>query len=134
MGSVLDVRAGLQTALGTIDGLRVAAGFDLVTVPAAMVGEVEVDYDRTFGRGLDEMLFKIRVYASRASDRGGMERIDGYLEGAASVKSALEADVTLGGACSTLRVERVEGYGVYEVANTAYVGAEFIVRVWAAGS
>jgi hypothetical protein len=136
MADVAAIRTGLRTRLATISGLRTPLGFDKVETPAAQVGEVEIEYDKTMGRGLDELTFKIRVYASRADDRSGQDKLDGYLKGSGStsVKAAIEGDRTLGGTAQTLRVTGVSGYGVYEVAGMAYVGAEFTVTVWATGS
>lgn len=137
MASVVSIRDGLATNLATITGLRVSSfAADKVSVPAAVVGEVRIEFDKTFGRGLDEFEVKVRVYASRADDRAGQDKLDGYLagSGSGSVKAALESDRTLGGVAQTLRVTDVDGYGVYEVAGMQYVGAEFTVTVWAAGS
>ena len=136
MADVATLRAGLRTRLATVSGLRAPVGFDKVETPSAQVGEVEIEYDKTMGRGVDELTFKIRVYASKADDRSGQDKLDGYLKGsgATSVKAAIEGDRTLGGAAQTLRVTGVSGYGVYEVAGTQYVGAEFTVTVWATGS
>ena len=101
------VRAGLGTALDTITGLRV---FDYVpdslSPPAAVVEPLEVDYDEAMRRGLDFYRAFILVIVGRMSDRSSQDRLDAYLagSGASSVKAALEADKSLGGACSTLQV------------------------------
>ena len=101
------VRAGLGTALDTITGLRV---FDYVpdslSPPAAVVEPLEVDYDEAMRRGLDFYRAFILVIVGRMSDRSSQDRLDAYVagSGASSVKAALEADKSLGGACSTLQV------------------------------
>lgn len=132
--TVVQLRAGLRTNLATISGLRVMAGFDRASVPAAQVGEVEIDYDKTM-RGstgpLNEYVWQVRVYVSRADDAAAQDKLDAYLTGTGSIKSAIESDKTLGGVAETLRVTSLAGYGVYEVAGQAYVGAEFTVHVWA---
>ena len=138
-----EIRQALATQLATIDGLR-TAGFmpDKVTVPQAIVGEVEIDFDLTMHRGCDKYEFKIRVYASRADDKAGQKKLDSYLagSGATSIKAALEAgrgapgQPALNGAASDLHVTGVAGYGVYEVAGVLYLGAEFTVDVYAPGS
>lgn len=135
MADLEAIHDGLETRLATISGLRVCS-VDRVSVPAAVVGEVEIDFDQSMGRGLDAMEWKIRVYASSASDRAGLTKLNSFLagSGALSVKAAIEGDRTLGGAAQTLRVVRVGGYGVYEVAGQQYMGAEFTVAVWASGS
>jgi hypothetical protein len=101
------VRAGLGTALDTITGLRV---FDYVpdslSPPAAVVEPLEVDYDEAMRRGLDFYRAFILIIVGRMSDRSSQDRLDAYVagSGASSVKAALEANRTLGGACSTLQV------------------------------
>ena len=101
------VRTGLGTALDTITGLRV---FDYVpdslSPPAAVVEPLEVDYDEAMQRGLDFYRAFILVIVGRMSDRSSQDRLDAYVagSGASSVKAALEANRTLGGACSTLQV------------------------------
>jgi hypothetical protein len=101
------VRAGLGTALDTITGLRV---FDYVpdslSPPAAVVEPLEVDYDEAMRRGLDFYRAFILIIVGRMSDRSSQDRLDAYVagSGASSVKAALEADKSLGGAGSTLQV------------------------------
>lgn len=101
------VRAGLGTALDTITGLRV---FDYVpdslSPPAAVVEPLEVDYDEAMRRGLDFYRAFILIIVGRMSDRSSQDRLDAYVagSGASSVKAALEADKSLGGACSTLQI------------------------------
>lgn len=101
------VRTGLGAALDTITGLRV---FDYVpdslSPPAAVVEPLEVDYDEAMNRGLDFYRAFILVIVGRMSDRSSQDRLDAYVagSGASSVKAALEANRTLGGACSTLQV------------------------------
>lgn len=137
MASIVAIRDGLAANLGTISGLRAFSYMpDRVSVPAAIVGEVGIDFDLTFGRGLDQFAITVRVYVSKASDRAGQDKLDGYLagSGASSIKAAIEADKTLGGAAQTLKVVAVTGYGVYEVGGVDYLGAEFSVVIYASGS
>lgn len=101
------VRAGLATAVDTIPGLRC---FDYVpdslSPPAAVVEPLEVNFDRAMGNGADYFRAFILIIVGRMSDRSSQDRLDAYLPptGASSVKAAIEADRTLGGACSTLTV------------------------------
>lgn len=133
LSSISSVRSGLASAVGTISGLRTSATVpDAITPPTFVVGEVVQNFDQTMQRGLDEIVVTCRLYVSRADDRAGQNKLDGYLagSGASSVKTALETDRTLSGACSTLRLETQQGYGQYDIAGTPYIGAEFTVRVW----
>ena len=101
------VRAGIGTALDTIAGLRC---FDYVpdslAPPAAVVEPLEIDYDESMNSGTQFYRAFILVIVGRMSDRSSQDRLDAYLTdtGATSVKAALEADRTLGGACATLQV------------------------------
>lgn len=102
------VRQGLATALDTITGLR---SFDYVpdgiSPPAAVVEPIEVSYhEAQVSTGLNYYRAYILVIVGRMSDRSSQDRIDAYLNntGASSIRAAIEADRTLGGACSTLSV------------------------------
>ena len=91
---------------------------DSVVAPCFFVGEVEITYDRTMGRGLDELLFTCRVLAGRADDRSAQRILDALLSGAgpASLKAAIEAargapgEMALGGLADDLHLRRVQGY------------------------
>lgn len=134
MTSVADVRTGLAARLSTIAGLRaVAYAADRVSPPAAVVALGSIEYDATFSpRGVDVYTLTVRIYASRADDRIGQDKLDSYLaaSGANSIKLAIEADKTLGGIAETCRVLGVENYGAYEVAGVDYYGADLTVTVW----
>ena len=101
------VRSGLATRLATIAGLRC---FDYIpdglTPPAAVVEPLEVTFDESMVRGSDYFRAYILVIVGRMSERSANDALDTYLAGSGvgSVKAAIEADKTLGGACSTLQV------------------------------
>lgn len=137
MASIVAIRAGLAANINTIPGLNVTAHVaDRISPPAVVIGEVSIEFDKTMGRGLDEISLTARVYVGRADDRSSQDKLDGYLagSGALSIKAAIESDLTLGGAAETLRCATATGYGVYEVAGMQYVGAEFPVTVYARGN
>lgn len=137
--SVSGVRQAIAANLDNIDGLRVTAfAPDKVSVPAAAVAVERIEYDLTFDGGFTGT-FRVRLYASKADDRSGQEKLDAYLDdqGALSVKAAIEANRDLDGAAGTggtCRVTAVENYGVYEVGGVEYVGADLLVTTWATGS
>lgn len=137
MGDVAAVRAGLRDRLATITSLNVnRSPLDAINPPTAIVGEIKVVFDKTFGRGTDELEAKVRVYASRADVDAGIDLLDGFLDGSGptSVKAAIEADRTLGGSADTLRVEEADAYGAYDVGGTTYLGVEFTIRIWTKGT
>lgn len=110
---------------------------DAVTAPHFFVGEYTVDFDKAYGRALDELEVTCRVLVGRADDRSAQKLLDALLSGSgpASLKQAIEAargapgEFALGGAAHDLHVTRVQGYRWYEHAGTTYVGAELIIQV-----
>jgi len=107
---------------------------DSVSEPCWYPAEVELAYASdgrlTFnGEPIVEVVCYLLV--SRASDRQGQIDLDGYLAstGAGSVRTAVESDRTLGGACKTLQVHHVDGYRLYTVGDKTYYGARFRVIV-----
>lgn len=110
---------------------------DAVVAPCFFVGEVEITYDRTYGRGTDELMFTCRVLVGRADDRSAQRILDGMLSGAgtASLKAAIEeargapGQMALGGLADDLHLERVQGYRWYEHADATYLGAELVIKV-----
>ena len=130
------IRAGLAAAVvNSISGMQTMPTVpDRIDPPTFSAGEVEIDYNQTSSvGGLTVLLCKGRLYSSRADVAAGQANLDGYLAptGALSIKAAIEADKTLGGACRTLHVERAHGYGRYEVGGVDYYGIQLDVRVWA---
>nr|WP_203691348.1 hypothetical protein [Streptomyces sp. SID12488] len=115
---------------------------DSVVVPCFFVAEVDINFDKTMGRGTDELMFTCRVLAGRADDRSSQRVLDALLSGAgvASLKQALETargapgELALGGAADDLHLERVQGYRWYEHQGSSYVGAELAVKVIGDGS
>jgi hypothetical protein len=101
------VRDGLKTALSTITGLRT---YDIVpdgiAPPAAVVGLLSIDFDMSMQRHLDHGDIEIMVIVGRMSERAAQDKLDGYLagSGSSSIKTAIEADTTLGGSVQTCRV------------------------------
>ncbi|GAA0348678.1 hypothetical protein PV735_31600 [Streptomyces turgidiscabies] len=115
---------------------------DSVVVPCFFVAEVDITFDKTMGRGTDELLFTCRVLAGRADDRSSQRVLDALLSGAgvASLKQAIEAargapgELALGGAADDLHLERVQGYRWYEHQGSSFVGAELAIKVIGDGS
>ena len=128
------LRAGLATNLATITGLRASAiQLDNPTPPQAIIFPTSITFDRTFKRGLDEYAFTITLIAGRQDARNGQAVMDGYCAptGAGSIKTAIESDKTLGGACQTLRVTELSAYGSTSIGDTIYLTADFSVIVYA---
>jgi hypothetical protein len=134
MASITDLRAGLATRLGTIPGLRTTTETpDTISPPIAIVNVQNVNFDRTFQRGLDEYNFLITVIVGRVGERSAQRLLDSYVSstGASSVKLAVESDKTLGGKCDSLRVTDMRNYGSLVIGEITYLAAEFNVVVYA---
>lgn len=135
MSSVLsDLRTGLATNLATISGLRTSA-----TVPAdpkppfAMILPSSVTFGKTFVDAMHDYEFTVRVIVGKVDDRTAQNTLDAYCAstGSTSIKAAIESDQTLGGKCFDLQVLRVSNYGVFQMNESTYLGAEFSVQVFA---
>lgn len=137
MADVQSVADGLATRLATITGMRTSSHVaDAVSVPHASIALEGITFDLSMGRGLDQLDFTVRVYASRATDRAGQKSLFSYLSGsgAKSVKAAINGDRTLGGVAADTHVSAVSNIGVYEAGGTDYYGADFTVTVYATGA
>jgi len=131
--SVTTLRTGLATRLATITGLRTASYVPPDPMPpVAIVIPTGITYDSTFARGMDEYEFTILVLVGAIDDRTSQARMDGYCDpsGSGSIKTAIEADKTLGGACFTLRVREMRNYQQTPVGDMNYLSAEFAVQVY----
>jgi hypothetical protein len=128
---LVDVRAGLAVAAAAVPGLNATPHAPArVEAPAFYPGETDVDYDRTFGSGVDEMLATCYLLVSSADDQDGQAVLDRFLgRGPESVKAALEADRTLGGVCMDLRVRGVRAYRTYRSGDDHFYGAQLQVYV-----
>ena len=140
MAALEDIRAGITANLKTSFPTNVnITGYNITNALAPAI-EVELDrivYDSAMGRGLDEWFFTLRGFAASGTDKAAQMRLDGWLAstGAESVKAALEVDRTLGGVVSDARVVAMAKIAVFtaEGAATSFFGAEWTVRVLAAG-
>lgn len=126
---VLPAGAGKLTCSGYIP--------DSVVAPHFFTAEYDLDFDKAYGRALDEAELTCRVLVGRADDASAQRTLDALLSGAgpASLKEALQAarggpgEAALGGLANDFHVKRVQGYRWYEHAGTQYVGAELIIHI-----
>ena len=127
-----EVREGLKTNLQAIKGMRV---YDLIpspaVAPAAIVGQLDFTFDLNNARGLDQANLDVVVLVQRFTERTGQNDLDKYLAGSGdySIKAAIESDLTLGGACNTLRVTSAEA-GNYAAGDIEFLSYRYRLTVW----
>ena len=127
-----EVREGLKANLQAIKGMRV---YDLIpspaVAPAAVVGQLDFTFDLNNARGLDQANLDVVVLVQRFTERTGQNELDKYLAGSGdySIKAAIESDLTLGGACNTLRVTSAEA-GTYAAGDIEFLSYRYRLTVW----
>jgi len=125
------VRANLKTRLATISGLKTYEFIpDSINVPAAIVGQIDLDFDATVNRGFDRASCTVLLIVGRMSESAGQTKLDSYLAstGSTSVKAAIEGDKTLSGAVQTLRVTNATA-GSVQVASIDYLAYRYNVEL-----
>lgn len=131
--SLAAIREGLAVRLRTIDGLNVYSTVPgSIVVPAAiiMLGDGQfLTYDTSSDS--DGMTWTVRVFTSLADNVSGQTALDEYLlrTGDYSIRAALAADPTLGGAVDYADVTGASGYGIAPVGAVEYFGCDFAVDV-----
>lgn len=133
-GTGLDIQNGLAEAIATVPGLRVADHLpEQINPPIAVIQIQSVTYHRAMGGGLSEWSYVVSVVAGRMGDRTAQRTLDSWMsyDGAYSVRAAIEADPTLGGVCSTLKVQDMIAVRPVSLGDAAYLSCEFNVFVHA---
>jgi hypothetical protein len=132
--TVTEIAAAIQKALETITGLRVVPYLgDTVSPPVAMVAIEKVTYHGAFQGGDVTHEFIIHLIVSRASDRAGLQNLEGYMSqsGPNSIMAALEADPTLGGVVSTSIVTESGPPSGLTIGSAVYIWVPFSVTAHA---
>jgi hypothetical protein len=125
------VRDKLKLALN-ISGLRVYDTIpDNIIPPAAVIGQLTIDFDLVFQRGADSGTVDVIVISGRMSERAAQDYLDSLITstGATSVKTKLESDQTLGGSVTSVRVVRAEPVSM-TVSGVEMLAYRFQVEVW----
>lgn len=124
----------LETALGTISGLRV---FDHVpdsyATPCAFILPDVITYWGSFAGGNVEQQFIVTLVVGRTSDRAAQRSLYAYAaySGAQSIRAAIEADRTLGGVIQTCIVNSAGNIRMLQQADATYLAIDFEVTVHA---
>jgi|TARA_R100001460_G_scaffold32709_3_gene64123 hypothetical protein len=134
MATFSAIRSGLKTRLETISGLMVYDYVpDFIDPPTVLIAPFNtLNFDSTMQRGSDTYEIPIILYVSKVDAETGQDNLDSFLaaSGSNSVKAAIEADTTLGGAAMSVRVINATDYGEYEVTQgTSFLGVTFNVEV-----
>lgn len=136
MAEIAAVFEGLKARLETIAGLRVREELPgTIQPPTAVLSLEELTFDTTMARGSDDLEVHVHVFTSLSSERAGQRALWTYLAGSGpkSVKAAVEADPTLGGAAMFAEVTTVGDVGLAKIGDVSYYAARFVVRVGVAG-
>ncbi len=134
MTILASLRTGLAANVSTVTGLACTATIPAdIAPPFAMVLPTSKDFHGSFGTDFGEYAFTVRVLVGLPGDTGAQLLLDDYLatSGTTSVKAAIESDRTLGGYADDLQVLRWSNYGVFQMNESTYLGAEFSVQVFA---
>jgi hypothetical protein len=110
---------------------------DSVPAPCFFAAEYSTEFDKAYGRALDEVELTCRVLVGRADDVAAQRTLDALLSGSgpASLKQVIEVargapgEEALGGLVDDFHVTRIQGYRWYEHQGIQYVGAELIIRI-----
>lgn len=136
MSTIADIRTGLVGALSTVPGLATySAEPGSVTPPAAIVVTPTIEYHRSFNSdgALRQYEFRIYVLVAQGLLDEAAHTLDTFADptSSTSIRSAIEADTTLGGVCESLIVTSFRPLNAEEVASLQYWGGSFDVTVYA---
>lgn len=119
---------------------------DSIPEPCIFVAEYEVEFDKAYQRGQDEMQITIRALLSRSDDISAAKALAAMFSGSgtASLKAALEAGrfaptygafhgTAYADACDDYQVVRMQANRWYEHAGTQYLGGELTLKVIGSG-
>lgn len=125
------VRDKLKLAVN-ISGLRVYDTVpDGLIPPALVIGQLAITWDLVMARGADSAEVDLILIAGRMSDRAAQDYLDSFLtaSGANSIKTKIEADQTLGGSVSSVRVVSATPISL-TVAGVEMLAYRYAVALW----
>lgn len=135
--SIAAIRQGLATNLQTIPEVQVSAYIIEPTPPTIWVAGISIAPDQAMGSRLsgfsytDEYTATIQAMANTSDWIGAQDLLDQLLAGSGvySVKTALESDKTLGGACDSLWVNATTAPALSTFLTTSLLLAEWTVTI-----
>ena len=132
--NITAIRAGLETNLETVSGLRAYSEIpENPQVPCGVVTLNSVDYDQAFQRGLTQLSFNVTVIVGRFSVQQAQENLNDYAgNGAKSIKTAVQSDRSLGGSAVDTVLTSMNSISALDLNDgNNYLGMEFSVTVYA---
>jgi hypothetical protein len=132
MSTLSELHAGLGKRLSTIRGLRVSDHLpEQINPPQAVVMLNQLQYHQQMAQGLNEYRFFVLIAVGRMGERTAQVALDSYIspDGPQSIRAAIEADPTLGGAASDATVVRANNVQQLSIGDAAYLTVEFEVTV-----
>ena len=136
--SIAAIRQGLATNLATIPEVQVSAYIlSNPTPPTVWVAGISIEFDQAMGQRLagfsytDQYTATIQGFVALNDDVGNQALLDSLLAGSGvySVKTALEADKTLGGASDTLWVSATTAPALSTFLTMSLLLAEWTVTI-----
>jgi hypothetical protein len=125
------VRDKLKAAVN-ITGLRVYDTVpDGLIPPALVIGQLSITWDLVMARGADSAEVDLILIAGRMSDRAAQDYLDSFLtaSGTNSIKTKVEADQTLGGSVTSVRVVTATPISL-TVSGVEMLAYRFAVALW----
>lgn len=142
MASLKDIRLGLKANIDAAFPNAQCTGY-LLSAPTTTSFEIELDPEgidphQAARNGVEIVHMIVRAVVADTLDLSTQMRLDEFID-TGSVRAAIEADQTLGGAASTLLVTKVAQGGYRSLVfgdnpATRYLTCEWAVQIYAAGT
>ena len=128
--NLTSVRAGITSALETIDNLRIYEWIpSTIQPPAAVVSLGTGQYDADLDNGMI-VNYGVLVMLTRADDQNSQQRLDDFLgQDTNSIFHAIDTNPTLSGSCDSARVTSWTNPGTFTIGGIEYLGVEVNLEV-----
>ncbi len=127
--SLADIREAIAAAIqDAFPGVQALARMGQVNAPAAVVEPERIDFhDASFLAPLYR--FRVTILVALNDVDGAWRQLDAYADPATGVRAALESDHTLGGVVGDCTVMSADLFQPYDVGDSTYLGARFLIDV-----
>lgn len=136
LGAIMDELAARLRLAPSLAGRTYAYPPASVKAPAAIVTYPEdYTFDRTYGRGMDQMTGEVVVVVGRPHERQSRDLLTKYVNGSGpeSVKALLDGGQGSYASCDSVRVAKAE-FDVVVIGGVDYLGAVFSVDIAGRGA